>query len=89
VHSEEDQVSSASVPGGGSASKRSLVIILGIIAVVAIVIGVLYFAAGNSLPSFMNAGSHVKKGNHDIRGAVAIVVGLVALAGAWWSNKKR
>jgi ABC-type enterochelin transport system permease subunit len=77
------------VSGGGSASKRSLVIILAIIAVVAIVVGVLYFVGGSSLPSFMTAGSHVKKGNHDIRGAVALVIGVVAAVGAWWSNKKK
>jgi hypothetical protein len=82
-------VSSASVSGGTSAGKRPLVVILAVIGVVAIIIGVLYFVGGSALPHFMTAGSHVKKGGHNFRGAAAVVVGLVLLAGAWWTNKRK
>ena len=73
-----------SVSSGGS--KRSLVIILAVIAVIALILGVLWFAG--AAPSFLDSGSHVKSGGHIYRGIVGIVVGLVCGAGAWWTNKK-
>jgi hypothetical protein len=83
-------VSSASVSGGSSASKRPLVAILAAVGIVAIIVGVLYMVAGSSLPSFMVAGSHVHKGGgHYIRGAVSLVVGLALLGGAWLSGRKK
>ncbi len=82
-------MSSASVPGGNVARKRPLIAILAAIGIVAIIVGVLYMVAGSSLPSFMVAGSHVHKGGHYIRGAVCLVVGVIALAGAWLSSKKK
>jgi len=77
------------VPGGNVARKRPLVAILAAIGIVAIIVGVLYMVAGSSLPSFMVAGSHVHKGGHYIRGAVSLAVGVIALAGAWLSSKKK
>ncbi len=78
-------MSSQTVSGGGS--KRSLVIILTVVAVVAIVLGVLWL--GGWAPSFLNSGSHVKgSGHHLYRGLVALVVGIAAGVGAWWTNKK-
>jgi hypothetical protein len=82
-------VSTASVSGGSSASKKPLVIILAVIGIVAIIVGVLYMVAGSSLPSFLTAGSHVHKGNHLARGGVALVVGIAAFIGAWFSTKSR
>ena len=82
-------MSSASVSGGSGVSRRPMVIVLGIIGLVAIIVGVLYFVAGSSLPSFMVAGSHVKHGGHYIRGAVALVAGLVVLGGAWLTGRKK
>jgi flagellar basal body-associated protein FliL len=77
-------VSAQSVPGG---SKRSLVIILAVVAVVALVLAVLWLSG--SAPSFLDSGSHVKGGgNHIYRGIAALVVGLACGAGAWWTNKK-
>jgi hypothetical protein len=81
-------VSSASVSGGSSSSTRTLVIVLAVIGIIALIIGVLYMTAGSSLPSFLTAGSHVKKGNHLARGAVALVVGLALLGGAWFMGRK-
>jgi hypothetical protein len=87
--SRRRQVSTASVSGGASTSKKPLVIILAVIGVLAIIVGILYMVAGDSMPSFLTAGSHVHKGNHLARGGVALVVGLACLIGAWFSTKSR
>ena len=82
-------MSSTSVSGGTSTSKKPLVIILTVIGVLALIVGILYLVAGTSLPSFLTAGSHVHKGNHLARGGVALVVGVACLIGAWFSSKTR
>jgi len=82
-------VSSTSVSGGTSTSKKPLVIILVVIGVLAIIVGILYLVAGSSLPSFLTAGSHVHKGNHLARGGVALVIGVACLIGAWFSSKTK
>jgi hypothetical protein len=82
-------VSSASVSGGTSTSRKPLVIILMVIGVLALIVGILYMVAGTSLPSFLTAGSHVHKGNHLARGGVALVVGVACLIGAWFSSKTK
>ena len=82
-------MSSTSVSGGTSTSRKPLVIILTVIGVLAIIVGVLYMVAGTSLPSFLTAGSHVHKGNHLARGGVALVVGVACLIGAWFSSKTK
>jgi hypothetical protein len=75
-------VSSQSVSG----SKRSLTIILAVVAVVFLVLAVLWFAGAS--PSFLNSGSHVKSGGHIFRGIAGLVVAIVCGAGAWWTNKR-
>jgi len=83
-------VSSASVSGGTSASKKPLVITLAVIGVLAIILGILYMVAGSSLPSFLTAGSHVHKGgSHLARGGVALVIGVAALIGSWFATKSK
>jgi threonine/homoserine/homoserine lactone efflux protein len=82
-------VSSTSVSGGTSTSKKPLVIILAVIGVLAIIVGILYMVAGTSLPSFLTAGSHVHKGNHLARGGIALVLGVACLIGAWFSSKTK
>lgn len=77
-------MSSASI--GGSSSKRPLVIVLAVVGVIAVIVGVLWFAG--VAPGFLNAGSHVHKGGHLIRGSVAAIVGVAALVYAWFLNKK-
>jgi hypothetical protein len=68
-------------------SKRSLVIILAVVAVVALILAILWMTG--SAPSFLNSGSHVKGGgNHIFRGVAALVVAIVCGVGAWWANKK-
>ena len=78
-------MSSESVSDG---SKRSLTIILAIVAVIAIILGILWFAG--AAPSFLDSGSHVKPtgGGHVYRGTAAVVVGLVLGGAAWFSRKK-
>jgi hypothetical protein len=82
-------VSSATVPGGTSA-KRPLAIVLGVIGVLAVILGVLFMAV-TGLPHFLIAGSHVhgSSGHHIFRGLVAIVVGLILVGGAWWVSKPK
>jgi cell division protein FtsW (lipid II flippase) len=78
-------VSSHSVSGGGS--KRSLVIILAVLAVIALVLAILWMTG--AAPSFLNSGSHVKgSGHHLYRGIAALVAAVVLGAGAWWAGKK-
>jgi hypothetical protein len=77
-------VTTQSVSSGGS--KRSLVIILAVIAVIALILGVLWFAG--AAPSFLDSGSHVKSGGHIYRGVVGIVIAAVCGAGAWWTGRK-
>ena len=82
-------MSSTSVSGGTSTSKKPLVIVLAVVGVLAIIVGILYMVAGDSLPSFLTAGSHVHKGNHLARGGVALVIGVACLIGAWFSSKTK
>jgi threonine/homoserine/homoserine lactone efflux protein len=82
-------VSSTSVSGGTTTSKKPLVIVLAVVGVLAIIVGILYMVAGDSLPSFLTAGSHVHKGNHLARGGVALVLGVACLIGAWFSSKTK
>ena len=78
-------MSSESVSGG---SKRSLTIILAVIAIVCLIVGILWFAG--AAPSFLDSGSHVKgsSGGHVYRGTAAIVVALVLGGAAWFTRKK-
>ena len=76
-------MSSQSVSG----SKRSLTIILAVLAVVFLVLAVLWLSGAS--PSFLNSGSHVKGGGgHIFRGIAGLVVAIVCGAGAWWTNKR-
>ena len=78
-------MSSQSVSGG---SKRSLTIVLAIIALICLIVGILWFAG--AAPSFLDSGSHVKasSGGHVYRGTAAVVVGLVLGGAAWFTRRK-
>jgi hypothetical protein len=76
-------VSSESVSAG---SKRTLTIVLAVIAVIALILAVLWFTGVS--PAFLNSGSHVKSGGHIFRGLAGLVVAIVAGVGAWFTNKK-
>jgi len=77
-------VSSQSVSDGGS--KRTLVIVLAVVAVLALVAAILWLTG--SAPSFLDSGSHVKSGNHLLRGIAGLVIAIACGAGAWWTSKK-
>jgi len=79
-------VSTASAASGSGAGRKPVVLVLAVIGVVAIIIGVLWMVGAT--PAFLNVGSHVHKGGHLIRGAVALVVGLGLGVFAWIQNKK-
>jgi len=72
---------------GGSASRRTLVGALVIIGVLAVLAGILYLAGTANSLHFMTGKVH--KGNHDIRAAVSLVVGVACLAGAWVATRSR
>jgi hypothetical protein len=86
---KEDEVSSASVSGSGASGKRPLVITLAVVGVLALVYGVLNLAV-KGLPKALTLYSTSAKTNitHPLHGVVAIVVGVVLFAAAWWVNKK-
>jgi hypothetical protein len=66
-----------------------LIAVIAVVGILAIIVGILYFVAGSSLPHFMVAGSHVKSGSHLARGGVSLVVGLVLLGFAWLTARKK
>jgi uncharacterized membrane protein YidH (DUF202 family) len=77
-------VSTASAASGSG--RKPVVLVLAVIGVLAIIVGILWMVGAT--PAFLNVGSHVHKGGHLIRGAVAVVVGLGLGVFAWIQNKK-
>jgi hypothetical protein len=76
-------VSTASAPG--RSANRALTIVLGILGILAIILGVLYVAGAlNSVHVLV--GSH-HKGSHQVRAAISFVVGVVLLILAWAANR--
>jgi len=63
--------------------------VLAIIGVVFIVLAILFFAGVGLGP--LNSVGHsgkVNHGSHGVRGAVSIAIGVIAFAGAWFTNRK-
>ena len=80
---------SSGTVSGGVGSKRPLVIALAVIGVVFVILAVLFFAGVGMGP--LNSIGHsgkVNHGSHGIRGSVSAVIGVIALAGAWFANRK-
>ncbi|HEX2323483.1 MAG TPA: hypothetical protein VHJ18_31300 [Streptosporangiaceae bacterium] len=80
---------SSETVSGGAGSKRPVVLVLAIIGVVFIVLAILFFAGVGLGP--LNSIGHsgkVNHGSHGIRGSVSAVIGVVALAGAWFANRR-
>jgi amino acid permease len=76
-------VSSTSDTPSTSSGRKIAAIVLGVIAVLFIIAGIIYLAEpAKSLPSFMGhkAGS---SGHHALRMAGSFIVGIVFAAGAW------
>jgi hypothetical protein len=81
-------VSSGTV-SGGVGSKRPLVIALAIVGVVFVILAILFFAGVGMGPldSVGHTGK-VNNGSHGIRGIVSVVIAVLALAGAWFANRR-
>ena len=79
---------------GRSSAKTIITIVLVVIAVLAIVAGIIYFIEpAHSLPSFMGKITHppasLDRANaaRSLRGACAIIVGVVCLVAAFFVNR--
>jgi phosphate transport system permease protein len=67
-----------------------LAVVLAAIGIIAVVLGILYFADGSSLPGLLVAGSsEVGHGRHVLRGIAGLVVGAVVLPIAWQIGRTR
>ncbi|MGE5289565.1 MAG: hypothetical protein ACM3ML_20685 [Micromonosporaceae bacterium] len=81
-------MSTESAAGGRSLGRMSAVVVLVIIAVLAIVAGIMYFAEpAKSLPSILGTITHPASranAHRTLRGAAALVVGVICLVAAWF-----
>ena len=84
-------MTSASYAQGRSAGKLTVVVILGIIAVLAIIAAILYFTEpAKSLPSFLGAVTSPASraaAHRSTRGIVSLVIGVVFLAAAGLTSR--
>jgi uncharacterized membrane protein YidH (DUF202 family) len=78
------QTTTVSAPGRSSG--RPLAIVLGILGILAIIVGILYVAGALNSVHFL-VGSH-HKGSHTVRAAVSFVIGVVLLVFAWAANRR-
>ena len=78
-------VSTVSAPG--RSSNRALTIVLGVLGILAIIVGVLYIAGALNSVHFLVGKHH--GGSHTVRAAVSFVVGIVLLILAWAANRSR
>jgi len=70
-----------------TSGRRTLAIILGVLGVLAIIAGIMYVAGAANSVHFMVGSVH--KGHHQVRAAVAFVVGIVLLVSAWFAARRR
>jgi hypothetical protein len=88
THPEEQVsqvVSTASAPG--RSNSRALTIVLGVLGILAIIVGVLYISGAlNSVHALV--GKH-HGGSHEVRAAVAFVIGVVLLIIAWAAGRSK
>ena len=78
---------SPSTESGSSSGRMVAAVVLGLIALVFIVAGIVYIAVpADSLPGFMG---HVanSSGHHPLRAAGCLIVGVVFAIGAWFALK--
>jgi hypothetical protein len=69
---------------GGQPSKRPIALVLAIIGVLGIILGIVYVAVpAGDLPSIFGHTTPAN-GHHTVRMAVAFVVGVACLVGAWF-----
>jgi hypothetical protein len=68
----------------GSSSKLLTVVVVGLVGVLAVVVGVIYLTvAAKSLPSVLGS-LHGAAGHRSLRGIIALLVGLALLVSAVW-----
>jgi hypothetical protein len=80
---------SPSTGSGSDAGRIIAAVILGVIALVFIVAGIIYLAEpAGSLPGFMGYMKH-STGHHPLRAAGCLIVGAVFAVGAWFALKYR
>jgi len=78
---------SPSAESGSSTGRTVVAVILGVIAVVFIVAGIVYVTVpAESLPGFMGHVAH-STGHHPLRAAGSLIVGVVLAIGAWFALK--
>ena len=78
---------SPSTESGSSSGRTVAAVILGVIAVLFIVAGIVYIAVpAESLPGFMGHVAH-STGHHPLRAAGCLIVGVVFAIGAWFALK--
>jgi protein-S-isoprenylcysteine O-methyltransferase Ste14 len=78
---------SPSTESGSSSGRTVAAVVLGVIALVFIVAGIVYVAVpAGSLPGFMG---HIanSNGHHPLRAAGCLIVGVVFAIGAWFALK--
>ncbi len=69
-----------------SSGRTILAVILGIIALVFIVVGIIYIAEpASSLPSFIPGHIASSSGHHPLKAVGSLVVGIVFAVGAWFA----
>ena len=78
---------SPSTESGSSSGRTVAAVILGVIALLFIVAGIVYIAVpAESLPGFMGHVAH-STGHHPLRAAGCLIVGVVCAIGAWFALK--
>jgi amino acid permease len=78
-------VSTVTQSGTRSSGRRVGALILAIVGILLLILALIYVVtAAGSLPSFIPGHIQGSTGHHPLRAGVALVVGLVLLAGAWW-----
>jgi hypothetical protein len=89
---KENHVDNESAAGGRSPAKMTAIIVLVVIAILAIIAGIMYYAEpAKSLPSILGTITHPasRASKHrPARGAVALIVGLICLVAAWFVGRR-
>lgn len=67
--------------------RRALAIVLGILGILALILGILYLAGSLDSVHFLVGSVH--KGHHEVRGGIALAVGIVLLIAAFVTGRSR
>jgi len=79
-----------SVSGAPRNAPVAITTVLAVLGVALIVVAVIYFAQpAGSLPSFFPGHTNGSNHHHTTHGVAALIVGVLALAGAWMSAGKK